>query len=140
MIKEFYGYVKVDSFLVRPKNYKISFFFVLRDNLFAISQLHTLVSSLLTVLLEMISVKIWETPLSWHGKCSLPVAVRDSKTRVFKLPSNSSYTLWKWRELDCMVQDIVLFMINLFVEAILWVPCVGEQSRPNPTNGTKTAK
>ena len=36
--------------------------------------------------LEMISIKIWETPLSWHAKCSLPVAVRVSKTRVLKLP------------------------------------------------------
>ena len=36
--------------------------------------------------LEMISTKIWETPLSWHAKFSLPVAVRVSKTRVLKLP------------------------------------------------------
>ena len=33
------------------------------------------------------SIKIWETPLSWHVKCSLPVAVHVSKTRVLKLPS-----------------------------------------------------
>ena len=37
--------------------------------------------------LQMISIKIWETPLSWHAKCSLPVAVRVSKTRVLKLPN-----------------------------------------------------
>ena len=36
--------------------------------------------------LEIISTKIWETPLSWHAKFSLPVAVRVSKTRVLKLP------------------------------------------------------
>ena len=36
--------------------------------------------------LEMITIKIWETPLSWHMKYSLPVAVSDSKTRVLKLP------------------------------------------------------
>ena len=30
-------------------------------------------------------VKIWETPLAWLAKCSLPVAVRFSKTRVLKL-------------------------------------------------------
>ena len=36
--------------------------------------------------LEMISIKIWETPLSWNTKCSLPVAVCVSKTRVLKLP------------------------------------------------------
>ena len=34
----------------------------------------------------MISIKIWETPLSCHAKCSLPVAVRVSKTLVLKLP------------------------------------------------------
>ena len=37
--------------------------------------------------LEMISVKMWETPLSWHAKFSLPVAVRVSKSRVLKLPN-----------------------------------------------------
>ena len=37
--------------------------------------------------LEMISIRIWETPLSCHVKCSLPVAVRISKTRVLKLPN-----------------------------------------------------
>ena len=37
-------------------------------------------------LLWMISIKMWETPLSWHTECSLPVAVRVSKTRVLKLP------------------------------------------------------
>ena len=30
-------------------------------------------------------MKIWETPLSCHMKCCLPVAVRVSKTRVLKL-------------------------------------------------------
>ena len=37
----------------------------------------------------MIRTKIWETPLSWRVKCSLPVAVRVSKTRVLKLPNVS---------------------------------------------------
>ena len=35
--------------------------------------------------LEVISIKIWETPLSWDAKCSLPVAVPVSKTRVLKV-------------------------------------------------------
>ena len=34
----------------------------------------------------MINTKLWETPLSWHAKNFLPVAVRVSKTRVLKLP------------------------------------------------------
>ena len=42
--------------------------------------------------LEMISITIWETPLSWHAKSSLPVAVRVSKTRVLKLPNNGRST------------------------------------------------
>ena len=35
----------------------------------------------------MISIKIWEAPLPWQAKISLPVAVRLSKTRVLKLPN-----------------------------------------------------
>ena len=42
--------------------------------------------------LEMISTKIWETPLSWHVKCSLPVAVRVPKTRVLKLLNGKGAT------------------------------------------------
>ena len=37
-------------------------------------------------LLEMSSIKIWETIASLHTKCSLPVAVRVSETRAFNLP------------------------------------------------------
>ena len=37
--------------------------------------------------LAMISMKVWETPLSWHAKCPLPVAVFVSKTRVLKPPN-----------------------------------------------------
>ena len=36
--------------------------------------------------LEMISLIIWETPVFWHAKCSLPVAVRTSKILALKLP------------------------------------------------------
>ena len=50
---------------------------------------HTTTFTLLSIFfpLEMISTKIWETPLSWRVKCSLPVAVRVSNTRNLKLPS-----------------------------------------------------
>ena len=50
--------------------------------------LHTTIFTLLSIFspLEIISIKIWETPLSWHTKGSLPVAVRVPKTRVLKLP------------------------------------------------------
>ena len=53
-----------------------------------ISRLRTITFTLLSTFspLGMISIKMWETPLSWHAKCSLPVAVRVSKTRVLKLP------------------------------------------------------
>ena len=36
--------------------------------------------------LEMIHIKIWETPPSWYEKCPLPIAIRVSQTRVLKLP------------------------------------------------------
>ena len=36
--------------------------------------------------LEMLGIKIWETPMSWYAKCPLPVVVRVSKTCVLKLP------------------------------------------------------
>ena len=51
---------------------------------------HTTTFTLLSIFspLEMISTKIWQTPLSWHVKCSLPVVVRISKTRVLKLPND----------------------------------------------------
>ena len=40
----------------------------------------------------MISIKIWETPLSLLTKCSFPVAVPVSKTRVLKLPFSDCVT------------------------------------------------
>ena len=51
--------------------------------------LHTTTFTLISIFspLERISIKILKTPLSCHMKCSLPVAVRVSKTRVLKLPS-----------------------------------------------------
>ena len=44
--------------------------------------LHTTAFILLSIfsLVETISLKIWERPLSWHAKCSLPISVRCSKT------------------------------------------------------------
>ena len=43
---------------------------------------------------EMRGIKIWETPLSRHAKCPLPVVVRVLKTCVLKLPILMS-TWWK---------------------------------------------
>ena len=37
--------------------------------------------------LEMLGIEIWETPLPWHTKFSLPVVVRVSKTCILKLPN-----------------------------------------------------
>ena len=52
---------------------------------------HTTTFTLLSIFspLEMISTKIWETPLSWQVKCFFPVAVCVSKTRVLKLPKQT---------------------------------------------------
>ena len=51
--------------------------------------LHTTIFTLLSIFspLEMVNIKVWETPLSWHAKCFLSVAVRASKTRVLKRPN-----------------------------------------------------
>ena len=48
----------------------------------------------------MISIKIWETPLSWHLKCALPVGVPVLKTRVPKLPIDNDNT--EGAEILCM--------------------------------------
>ena len=52
---------------------------------------HTTTFTLLSIfsLLEM-SIKIFETTRSWHAKCSLPVAVHVSETRVLKFPNLST--------------------------------------------------
>jgi len=49
---------------------------------------HTTTFTLLSIVssLEMNSIKIWETIRSKTANCSVPVAVRVSKTRVLKLP------------------------------------------------------
>ena len=69
--------------------------------------LHTATFTLLNIvfLLEMISVKIWETPLSWHATCSLPVAVRDSKTRALKLPS-----------IESLLASLLPYFVNAFIK------------------------
>ena len=61
-----------------------------RSELFSLlTCFHTTTFTLLSIFspLEMISIKIWEKPLSWHAKFSLPFAVRVSKTRMLKLPN-----------------------------------------------------
>ena len=57
--------------------------------IFTLTCPHTTTFTLLSVFspLEISSINIWETIRSWHAKCSLPVAVRVSKTRELKLPN-----------------------------------------------------
>ena len=59
--------------------------------------LHTTAFALPSIFspLKMLGIKIWETPLSWHAKCPLPVVVRVSKTCVLKLPNVLTETLRK---------------------------------------------
>ena len=63
----------------------------------------------------MISIEIWETPLSWRAKCCLPVAVRVSKTRVLKLPiggkNNSEKVFW---EFDSIIMQNLSYILLLF--------------------------
>ena len=56
--------------------------------------LHSTTFILLSIFspLEMISIKIWETALSWDLKRSLPVGVCVLKTRALKLPINITCT------------------------------------------------
>ena len=53
---------------------------------------HTTTFTLLSIfsLLEISSIKSWETTRSGHTKCSLPVTVCVSKTRVLKLPNKGN--------------------------------------------------
>ena len=53
-----------------------------------ITRLYTITFIMLNISsrLWMVSIKMCGTPLSWHTECSLPVAVRVSKTGVLKLP------------------------------------------------------
>ena len=52
--------------------------------------LHTTAFALPSIFspLEMLGIKIWKTPLSWHAKCLLPVVVGVSKTCMLKLSIN----------------------------------------------------
>lgn len=68
--------------------------------------LHTTTITLLSIIspLEMISIsiKIWEPPLSWHAKWSLPVAARVSKKRVLnkqQIDNRREITKGTFREL-----------------------------------------
>ena len=63
--------------------------------------------------LEMISIKICETPLSWHAKCSFPVAVRVSKTRVLKPHDIDSNRSSRIKDLSRRVLFCGLFYIVL---------------------------
>ena len=61
------------------------------SELFSLSTcLHTTPFALPSIFspLEMLGIKIWETPLSQHARCPLPVVVRVSKTCALKLPIN----------------------------------------------------
>ena len=62
-----------------------------------ITRLYTITFTMLSTFsrLWMISIKMRETPLSWHTECSLPVAVRVSKTFVrFKAPYSNQNLLF----------------------------------------------
>ena len=63
--------------------------------------------------LGMISIKSWETPLSWHTECSLPVAVRVSKMRVLKLPiiQNQGTEKCHFHLLSSLSSVLVYFLI-----------------------------
>ena len=66
-----------------------------RSELFTLlTFLHTITFTLLSIIssLETISKKMWAPENPRHAKCSLPVAVRVSKTRVLKLTRDLEHT------------------------------------------------
>ena len=73
--------------------------------------------------LEMISKIICETPLSLHAKCSFPVAVRVSKTRLYTIPNIDSKRSSRIKDLSRRVLFCGLFYIVLcavpFQEALV---------------------
>ena len=65
-------------------------------------------------LLETISLKIWEKPLSWRAKCSLPVSVLWQR-RVLKLPNSSNligqYSVFLFiLAFDWLMESIQIFL------------------------------
>ena len=80
--------------------------------------LHTTAFALPSIFspLEMLGIKIWKTPLSWHAKCPLPVVVRVSKTCMLKLPNNytrSGCRGLKSRSGNLIFPAFVLFTYNV---------------------------
>ena len=72
----------------------------------------------------MISTKIWETPLSWHAKFSLPVAVRVSKTRVLNLPNNNDHNQVFWARETKHPQQAIVFNENRWSATLVLVIAV----------------
>ena len=60
---------------------------------FYLTCLHTTTVTLLSIfsLVETISSKIWERPLSWQAKCSLPFSSMAQKRRMLKLPDKLTW-------------------------------------------------
>ena len=78
----------MQCFLTMDGNRKCAVF------LFNLSSHYTVILLNLFSLVETISFKIWERPLSWRAKCSLPVAVRGSKTNNLSLVLRLMKTSW----------------------------------------------
>ena len=90
--------------------------------------LHTTAFALPSIVspLEMLGIKIWETPMSWHTKCPLPVVVRVSKTCMLKLPNIWSPTpdFWShWRPVSRNFEPCLLcnLLLKFSQQGILWI-------------------
>ena len=82
-----------------------------------LSCLHTTEFALTSIFspLEMLGIKIWETPLSWHAKCPLPVVVRVSKTCVLKLPIVLQKTAKNCTKIQNARAEPSFCSLNLFI-------------------------
>ena len=92
-----------------------------------IARLHTITFTMLSTISRfwMISLKMRETPLSWHMECSLPVAIRVSKKSVLisslitlqirKIKANKQLPIGLAKQVSHMCMCVCFFYTNFFL-------------------------
>ena len=68
---------------------------------------------------------MWETPLSWYAKCSLPLAVRVSKTCVLKFPTdNPRRRSTNSKDFHPVVWQVIFFLQVFYLFIYLFIICL----------------
>ena len=77
--------------------------------------LHTTTFALPSIFspLEMLGIKIWKTPLSWHARCPLPVVVRVTKSTTTVNVHIRESLLDNWLKNNHITVDIIYYLRNL---------------------------